>query len=138
MFRYRLIVPVGVLPQVLAYAFARGVHTGLIIHFGGEVQTDPDRFGVLLAPAGADSPTHVGGTTGEVDANAAAAMEADFASGVLPASVFWCRCDAAGQIVRTSHQPTQDRIDGGEVVLWELGTALATIGMVIHEPLGTP
>lgn len=138
MCRHRLIVPVGVLPQVLAYAFTRGVHAGLVIHFGGEVQTDPDRFGVLLAPAGADSPTHVGGATGQLDEATATAIENDFAAGLLPAAVFWCRCDAADVIVRTNRQSTQSLIDGGEMVLWDLSSSLAAVGMTVHQPGETP
>lgn len=133
--RYRLIVPLDVLPQVLIYAYARGVTSGLSIRLGGaDVQTGPDRFGVLLASAGSPTPTHVGGTTGAVDDATAAAMEADFAAGLLPPQVAWCRVHneaAPARVARSSDPVTQAALDAGAVLVWDLPTALERVGMVL-------
>lgn len=124
---YYLVAPTALIPSLRELAVQLGD--------GGEAE----RLNFSIPSALASDPLTViayGGGTGPVGDDTRAYLEAVVLPSLPTDAVLWVRCHnepMPPQIVRTSHQPTQDRIDGGEVVLWELGTALATVGMVIYE-----
>jgi hypothetical protein len=78
-----------------------------------------------------------GGGTGSVGDATVAYLEA-IVLPTLPPQVSWVRCvneAAPPRIVASSDAETQARINAGKVVVWDLGTALADVGLVLYQPL---
>lgn len=125
---YYLVAPTALIPSLRELAVQLGD--------GGEAE----RLNFSTPAALASDPSTVvayGGGTGPIDEAKRQILESQVLPTLPPGAVLWVRCHnepMPPQIVRTSHAPTQQRIDGGEVVLWELSAALAAIGMVIYEP----
>jgi hypothetical protein len=121
---YYLVAPVQLVPMPRELAVKLGD--------GGEAERL--NFSIPVCTV-ADPATIVayGGGTGPAGEQTRQYLDSQVLLG-LPPQVLWVRCvneAAPPRIVRTSHAPTQARIDGGEVVRWDLGRALTAVGLAL-------
>lgn len=127
-FIYYLIAPAPITPALRELAVQFGD--------GG----DAERLNFETPAALASDPQSViayGGSTGPVGQQTVDALDAMVDAGQIPPQVAWARCvneSVPPRIVRSSHAPTQARIDAGESPVFDLATALADVGMVIVRP----
>jgi hypothetical protein len=77
-----------------------------------------------------------GGSTGPISQAVVDYLETNVISN-LPASALWVRCaneTHPARVLKTNYKPSQNRIDAGEVILFDLESILTKIGMVIYSP----
>jgi hypothetical protein len=98
-----------------------------------ELQNFPISLAASIAP---QTLVYYGGCTGPVGDQTVAALDAMDAAGQLPRSVIYVRCvneAAPPRILKSNHAGTQERIDNGEELRFELNAALAQFGLVLWQ-----
>lgn len=129
---YYLVAPTALIPSLRELAVQLGD--------GGEAE----RLNFSIPAALASDPLTVvayGGGTGPVGDDTQHYLENNVLPSLSENTVFWVRCKnepSPPQIVKTSHLPTQERIDNGEVVKWDMSSALTALNMVIYVESNTP
>ena len=84
---------------------------------------------------------YYGGSFGPTNDAIKLYLEALLGGNPALAAVAWARIENVAEsprVLRSSHAPTQARIDAGEDVFWNLGTALGHFGLKLYTPPGFP
>jgi len=122
-----IVAPVAFRPTLQALAVQLGD--------GGAAERDNFNVGFCLASA-TNTIVAYGGSTGPISQAVVDYLETNVISN-LPASALWMRCANEThpvRVLKTNYKPSQNRIDAGEVILFDLESILTKIGMVIYSP----
>lgn len=122
---------------IVAPAVFRPTLQALAAQLGDGGEAERENFGIGFCLA--SNPNVViayGGSTGPITQEVVDYIEKNVISN-LPASAFWMRCaneNYPARVLKTNYKPSQNRIDAGEVILFDLESILTKIGMVTYSP----